>query len=780
MSSESDAWGIIDDPGVPVSRLREVAEALREEGRTDLVAEMLTAVARSALEGRRPAGECAELAVDVLREHQQFSYARRLLGRARVTDSSERLRQQHALCTYKDLELPARRRLDQALKVLTEGAPLERSTSSETLGIAGAIYKRRWELDAGRADLESARWCYRRGFDREDDDDRWYAGVNAAFVADELAALEDRSLGGADRAEQLRGEADCIRWQIVRGLKGGDCGWDDATLGEAWFGLDELDKARESLAAVATKRKELWRQESSATQLAALARLRGLAEGPANEALDALVGGHAGGLRRASSGKVGLALSGGGFRASLFHIGVLARLAECNVLRHVEVLSCVSGGSILGAAYYLKLKRLLESKPDGEVSDADYVTLVAGLADEFLDGVRRNLRRRIVLNPVDDARMLVTRYSRTDRAGELFEQLFYRPSRNATGAWRMPDLIVKPAGREHGFSLRYENWLRSAKVPNLVLNATTLNTGHPWQFTASWMGEPPAGSEQRVDASRRLRRVYYRDAPDAGDLQHPTLGMAVAASACVPGAFPPIELKRLYDDIDVELVDGGVYDNQGIASLLDADCTVFLVSDASGQLPDDEDPARRATRVLKRSNSVLMKRVRGSQYGDLRDRLRSRTVRGLMMVHLTKGLPAPPRDWSDCQEPWEPQDEARSGETAAAYGIDEGVQRALAALRTDLDAFSDDEAFALMAAGYLMTTRDLADALPDLAEPRRELVRDDWPFAAVCAEMTSDAASRLAESLRSGEDRFFRRSRKVLRQVRALPAKLRREAMRNE
>ena len=35
-------------------------------------------------------------------------------------------------------------------------------------------------------------------------------------------------------------------------------------------------------------------------------------------------------------GKVGLGLSGGGFRASLFHIGVLARLAELDILRHVE------------------------------------------------------------------------------------------------------------------------------------------------------------------------------------------------------------------------------------------------------------------------------------------------------------------------------------------------------------------------------------------------------------------------------------------------------------
>jgi predicted acylesterase/phospholipase RssA len=53
------------------------------------------------------------------------------------------------------------------------------------------------------------------------------------------------------------------------------------------------------------------------------------------------------------NGKVGLALSGGGFRAAFFHVGVLARLAD------VEALSCVSGGSILGALYYLELRREL-------------------------------------------------------------------------------------------------------------------------------------------------------------------------------------------------------------------------------------------------------------------------------------------------------------------------------------------------------------------------------------------------------------------------------------
>lgn len=39
----------------------------------------------------------------------------------------------------------------------------------------------------------------------------------------------------------------------------------------------------------------------------------------------------------------------------------------------------------------------------------------------------------------------------------------------------MRDLIVHPHGRATSFSLRYDNWLRRAKVPVLVINAATLN-----------------------------------------------------------------------------------------------------------------------------------------------------------------------------------------------------------------------------------------------------------------------------------------------------------------
>lgn len=44
--------------------------------------------------------------------------------------------------------------------------------------------------------------------------------------------------------------------------------------------------------------------------------------------------------------RIGIALSGGGVRATVFHLGVLARLARQDLLSHVTAISSVSGGSL--------------------------------------------------------------------------------------------------------------------------------------------------------------------------------------------------------------------------------------------------------------------------------------------------------------------------------------------------------------------------------------------------------------------------------------------------
>src|SRR5262249_58741204 len=101
----------------------------------------------------------------------------------------------------------------------------------------------------------------------------------------------------------------------------------------------------------------------------------------------------------------------------------------------------------------------------------------------------------------------------------------------------MPQLRVVPAPPEAnlGFNPKFSNWRRRAKVPVLLLNSASLNSGHNWQFTASWMGEPPGlfGPNADIDANVRYRRLYYHAAPTEA-LKSYRLGYAVAASACVP------------------------------------------------------------------------------------------------------------------------------------------------------------------------------------------------------------------------------------------------------
>ena len=55
-----------------------------------------------------------------------------------------------------------------------------------------------------------------------------------------------------------------------------------------------------------------------------------------------------------ASRKIGLSLSGGGYRATAFHLGTLNKLQEMGILEVVDVISTISGGSITGAYYCLE------------------------------------------------------------------------------------------------------------------------------------------------------------------------------------------------------------------------------------------------------------------------------------------------------------------------------------------------------------------------------------------------------------------------------------------
>lgn len=481
--------------------------------------------------------------------------------------------------------------------------------------------------------------------------------------------------------------------------------------------------------------------------------------------------------------KIGLALSGGGFRAAFFHVGVLARLAELGLLRQVEVLSTVSGGSIVGATYYVRLKRLLEATPDGELTDEDFCALVADVDRRLTAAVGRNIRARVFANPLKNVAMASPRYSRSDRIGDLYDRYLYKP------AWEEPrprrswgretqvelrELLVRPSGEPADFDPETGNAGRRAKVPILLLNATSLNSGNGWRFEAVRMGEPLPRDERlravvgEVDKNLRLEPGYFGARPDRPQVPERQrdfpLGLAVAASAGVPGLFQPLAISGMYEGIRVQLVDGGVHDNQGVQGLFDEGCTHLVISDASGQMQDAEHPSSRIPAVLSRSASISRDRVRDEQLIGVAAR-----GRPFALMHLRKGLQG--RAIAPGASLEEARRERRGDVACADFGVDARVQRALSEIRTDLDDFSAVEARCLALDGYRMSSHELrATGLDQLGGAR--LARDDgrWDFGAA-APVLEAPTRRDLRHLRAGRRRFFRLLT-IVPALRLLPAGL--------
>jgi hypothetical protein len=215
--------------------------------------------------------------------------------------------------------------------------------------------------------------------------------------------------------------------------------------------------------------------------------------------------------------------------------------------------------------------------------------------------------------------------------------------------------------------------------------------------------------------------------------------------------FEPLVLSDLYDGKTVRLVDGGVYDNQGIASLLEQDCSLMIVSDASGQMGTQDHPSASRVAVPLRSFSVSMARVRQAQYRELTSRRRAGLLKGFVFLHLTNGLKGAPLNWRESKEPldigegWEP---GQQETTVTPYGIPKDVQRRLSEIRTDLDSFTEVEAFALMTSGYRQAefeARQL-EGFPEAQPPQ-----EGWRFLKVDPLLQTGAGyDELMRELRAG------------------------------
>ncbi len=264
-----------------------------------------------------------------------------------------------------------------------------------------------------------------------------------------------------------------------------------------------------------------------------------------------------------SRDKLGLALAGGGFRASIFHLGVLRRLAELDLLRRVEVVSTVSGGSIVGALYILLLKRDLEAAPSGNLTREEYVALIDDLDRLLLRGIDKNLRTRVVMNPLGVLRVMLTSQSLGKRMARLYERHIYadvvaairegragraragapevdvaepggaagtaetataagarepagRRRRMRRGELPLRELRIRPGGTAMGEGI--EDYNRRAVEEGrsvstrLVVNATSLNSGARFWFSSVEVGDWYLGHVRHGEIDKLERRKAWLDA----------------------------------------------------------------------------------------------------------------------------------------------------------------------------------------------------------------------------------------------------------------------------
>ncbi len=237
----------------------------------------------------------------------------------------------------------------------------------------------------------------------------------------------------------------------------------------------------------------------------------------------------------------GLALSGGGIRATLFHYGALIRINELGRLREIDRIAGVSGGAI-AAGLLARVWDDLDWR-DGRAVDLRkrLEPLVMRLAGLPLD------IPIIVLGLIPfvaPARLLAA----------VLDRLFLR------------GLTLDQLPQDRG------------RRPRFVFNASDLATGTLFRFSEPYMGTYPVG----LVRNPKLK-----------------VATAVAASAAFPPFVSPLTLdmdpdtvidpggSKLHGRRDLRrraaLVDGGAYDNLALEPITDR-CHQYLVSDAGGNI----------------------------------------------------------------------------------------------------------------------------------------------------------------------------------------------------
>jgi predicted acylesterase/phospholipase RssA len=225
--------------------------------------------------------------------------------------------------------------------------------------------------------------------------------------------------------------------------------------------------------------------------------------------------------------KLGLALSGGGFRATLFHLGLVRFLRDAGVLSQVSHITSVSGGSIFAAHLLLNWDRYNGSTNDFDAAAAELIAFAR------LDIRNRVIRRFPLMLPVRCLRRLAGLSNRQLSRTGLLEYHYEKHLYGDTNLFELPE------------------------KPQLHILATNLSEGCLCSFNRSGL----LMVRRHAESPCTLDRIHTGLA---------TVAMAVTASSAYPGFFPPLELTGLEVGANQGefgrqvYTDGGVFDNLGV------------------------------------------------------------------------------------------------------------------------------------------------------------------------------------------------------------------------
>lgn len=276
---------------------------------------------------------------------------------------------------------------------------------------------------------------------------------------------------------------------------------------------------------------------------------------------------------------VALCLSGGGYRAMLFHCGTLLRLNEMGALKGLKRVSSVSGGSLTAGLLGLRWSELGFSEGVAE-------HLRVRVVDPILEFSRRTIDISAVVTG-----LALPFVSVADRVESAYRELF--------GTSTLQDLPDDSG-------------------PRFIINATNMQSGVLFRFSRPYAGD-------------------YR----IGRIKNPTISVAraVAASSAFPPFLSPVILKprgvewlqgdQRYANLRARIVlsDGGVYDNLGLETAFKRYKTL-IVSDGGQGMAPEKAPGEDWARHSKRAFELVDNQVRSLRKRILIEAFRSKERSG--------------------------------------------------------------------------------------------------------------------------------------------------------